>query len=253
MKAEDRQRDAAKARQAKKKALRILAVAAHPDDVELACAGTLGRCIDRGDTVTEAIVCQGEMASTDLPPAERVRVRSKEARRSAALLGAELFEMGLSDGCVESTETTKHLFTDVIRRADPDVIITHYHDDYGSDHNNTFTLVLDAALYATVPNIRTEHPPIKRSPLLYMMEPLGGYRFQPQVYVDITETFELKSKMLACHRSQLEWMRRHGEMNLSKYIEVLARFRGYQAGVEFAEGFIPHASLAHVAAGPVLP
>ena len=86
-----------------------------------------------------------------------------------------------------------------------------------------------------------------------MMEPSAGFNFQPQVYVDIGETFETKRQMLQCHRSQLEWMGRLGGLDMRQYIEVAARFRGYQSGVELAEGFIPHASLGHVAAGAVLP
>lgn len=233
--------------------MRILAIGAHPDDIELGCAGTLARCIQRGDEVTVAIACRGEMASSDLAPEELIKVRSKEAHNSVQLLGAELIEMGLADGSIERTEEIKLLFTDVIRRAAPDVVITHFHADYGGDHNNTFAVTLDATVYATVPNVHTEHAAIERSPLLYMMEPLGGFNFQPQVYVDITDTLATKLKMLECHRSQIEWMNRHGTMDMRKYVEVAARFRGYQSRVEFAEGFVPHGSWAHVPSGPVLP
>lgn len=233
--------------------LRILAIGAHPDDIETACAGTLARCIQRGDVVTMAIVCQGGSASSDLPQEKLIELRSQETRASAKLLGAELIEMGLSDWGVDLTSNTKHLFTDVIRRANPDVIITHYYKDYGSDHNNTFTIVLDSTVLATVPNFRTSHPAIKQIPLLYMMEPLGGFDFQPQVYVDITKTFSTKLKMLECHRSQIEWMSRYGSMDFRKYIEIVARFRGYQSRVELAEGFVPHDSWAHIPAGSVLP
>ncbi len=233
--------------------MRILAIGAHPDDIELGCAGTLGRCVQRGDTVVVAIVCRGQAASSHLPSEELIEVRSREARESANLLGAELIEMGLADSDVEMTKPVLTLFIDTIRQANPDVVITHFHSDYGGDHNNTVALALDATLYATVAYYKTEHAPIPRIPLLYMMEPVGGYGFQPQVYVDITETFELKSKMLACHRSQAEWMRRYGGMDFRKYIEVVARFRGYQSRVEFAEGFIPHPSFAHMPAGPILP
>ena len=161
--------------------------------------------------------------------------------------------LGLADGCVEINQKCKDLVTDAIRRFAPDVVITHFHNDYGGDHNNTFTLVLDATLYATVPHVRTKHPPIKRVPYLFMMEPLAGYGFQPEVYVDITDTMSSKTGMLECHHSQFEWMKRYGGMDFRKYIDVVARFRGYQCGVELAEGFIPHKSWAHIPAGHILP
>ena len=178
-----------------------------------------------------------------------------ERRRRNPLkrIGAEHVPLGLADGCVEINQKCKDLVTDAIRRFAPDVVITHFHNDYGGDHNNTFTLVLDATLYATVPHVRTKHPPIKRIPYLFMMEPLAGYGFQPEVYVDITDAMSSKTGMLECHHSQFEWMKRYGGMDFRKYIDVVARFRGYQCGVEFAEGFIPHKSWAHIPAGQILP
>ncbi|MEP0844144.1 MAG: PIG-L family deacetylase [Phycisphaerae bacterium] len=233
--------------------MRILAVGAHPDDVEISCAGTLAQCVRRGDAVVTAVVCRGEMGGGAMPPEELVKIRAQENRDAARVLGAECIHLGLSDGQVYPTEANTRLFIDAIRQARPDVIITHYHADYGSDHNNTLILVRDASLYATVPTIRTRHPHIERIPVLYMMEPLAGFNFQPQVYVDITATFEVKRRMMACHRSQLEWLSRYGGMDTLKYIETVARFRGYQAQVELAEGFVCDTTFGRMHAGRVLP
>ena len=68
--------------------LRVLAIGAHPDDVELNCAGTLARCVERGDLVTIAIACKGDSASMDLPGEEIAKIRSHEAKKSARVLGA---------------------------------------------------------------------------------------------------------------------------------------------------------------------
>ncbi len=236
-----------------RKPLRILAVGAHPDDVEFCCAGTLARCIERGDQVTVAFACQGDSASMDRSPEEIVKIRSREAHAAARLLGADLIEMGLSDYGVDVNLQTKQLFADVIRQAAPDVILTHFHTDYGSDHNNTFVLVRDAALAATVGNFRTSRPAVTKSPLIYMFEPLAGYGFQPEVYVDITETFSTKVKMLSCHKSQREWFLRRGGLDVANYMEVVAKFRGYQSGVKLAEGFIPLKNWANIGTGPILP
>jgi LmbE family N-acetylglucosaminyl deacetylase len=235
------------------KPLRVLAIGAHPDDVELFCAGTLARCAQRGDKVTIALACKGDSASMDLPGDEITKIRSREALSAARVLGAELIQMGMSDYGVDVNLQTKQIVSDVIREAAPDVIFTHYHTDYGSDHNNTFVLVRDAALAATVSNFRTSLPAVSQIPLIYMWEPLAGYEFQPETYVDITQTFSSKVKMLNCHRSQREWFRRRGGVDFLDYIEVVAKFRGYQSGVKLAEGFVPLKNWANIGTGPVLP
>ena len=81
----------------------------------------------------------------------------------------------------------------------------------------------------------------------------GGFGFQPEVYVDITETIETKKRMMECHASQLQWMRRYSDMDSVEFIETVGRFRGYQAGVRFAEGFITHKSFARFPTGRALP
>ncbi len=233
--------------------LQVLAIGAHPDDVELCCAGTLARYVRRGDRVFVAILSKGDSATFDLPPEELVKMRSQEARDSARVLGAELIEGGLSDYCIDVNLSTKKLVADIIRQVNPEIILTHYHTEYGSDHNNTFILVRDAALAATVPSVETSHPTIPRMPALFMWEPLGGFNFQPEVYVDITTTFSTKLKMLECHRSQREWLSRHGGLDFAEYIEVIARFRGFQSGVKMAEGFVPLKNWANIRPGSLLP
>jgi N-acetylglucosamine malate deacetylase 1 len=234
--------------------LRVLAVGAHPDDVEIACAGTLARCLDRGDSVSLIIMCNGNSASTSLSPEELAAVRSRELKDAANVLGVEtLLELGLPDYGVWLDRETLFKLTDAIRQVRPDVVITHFDADYGSDHNHTLKLVQDATLAASVPGVQTQHAAIPKMPYLYMMEPLGGFGFQPQVYVDITSTFQIKIDMLQCHRSQMEWMSRYGGMDMREYIETVAKFRGYQVAVKYAEGFIAHPSSGHVPPRNVLP
>jgi N-acetylglucosamine malate deacetylase 1 len=233
---------------------RILAVGAHPDDVELACAGTLARCIERGDAVSLVVMCNGNSASTSLGAEELAAVRSRELNDAAKVLGVEtVIELGLPDYGVWLQRELLFKLTDAIRQIRPDVVITHFDADYGSDHNNTLKMVQDATLAASVTGVKTEQPPIAKMPYLYMMEPLGGFGFQPQTYVDITSTLPIKIKMLQCHRSQMEWLSRYGGMDPREYLETVAKFRGYQVGVNYAEGFIAHGSWGHVPLNRVLP
>jgi LmbE family N-acetylglucosaminyl deacetylase len=235
------------------KKLRVLAVGAHPDDIELGCAGTLARCVQRGDEVTVAVVCKGDTASTGVDPDELSRVRSQEAQESVGVLGAEIIEIGLPDYGVEISDRVRRIFVDIVRRANPDVVLTHYLNDYCLDHNNTFALMRDATLAATVRNVITDLDPIREIPKLYMMEPFGGHGFLPTEYVDITETFQVKLRMLECHRSQMTWVKERGGMDFAEYVQTVARFRGYQCQVKYAEGFRTDNTWAHIPAERLLP
>jgi LmbE family N-acetylglucosaminyl deacetylase len=233
---------------------RSLAVGAHPDDIELACAGTLARCLERGDSAALIVMCNGNSASTTLGAEELAAVRSRELKEAAQVLGVELLiELGLPDFGVWPDREILGKLTDAIHRARPDVVLTHYPADYGGDHNNTMGLVLDASLAASVDGVKTAHLPIPKIPYLYLMEPFGGYGFQPEIYVDVTATFPLKVRMLECHRSQREWMSRYGGLDMRDYVETLAKFRGYQAGVKYAEGFVPHHSFGRMPPCSILP
>lgn len=69
------------------------------------------------------------------------------------------------------------------------------------------------------------------------MDHCFGIDFNPEIYVDITQTFDVKMEMLACHRSQASWLTNHFGMAMQDDVEVFSRFRGLQCGVRYAEGF----------------
>ena len=100
--------------------LRILAVGAHPDDVEIACAGTLARCLERGDRVSLIVMCNGNSASTSLGAEELAAIRSKELKAAANVLGVEsLVELGLPDYGVWLQRDILLKLTDAIRQLGP--------------------------------------------------------------------------------------------------------------------------------------
>jgi len=111
---------------------RILAVGAHPDDVEIACAGTLARCLERGDAVSLIVMCNGNSASTSLGAEEIAAVRSRELKDAARVLGVEtLIELGLPDFGVWLQRETPFKLTDAIRQVRPDVVVVHSTDRSG--------------------------------------------------------------------------------------------------------------------------
>jgi LmbE family N-acetylglucosaminyl deacetylase len=234
--------------------LRVLAIGAHPDDLELLCAGTLAKYAQRGDHVTMAVAMSGDCGSASLPKQEIAAIRGSEARASAALLGAEFLSMAnYSDGFLFSTEQTRLDFLNVIRQARPDVILTHSPNDYHPDHRMTAQIVCDVRIMITVPNIETEAPPCKTLPEIYFFDTMAGIDFVPQHYVDISSTFDMKKQMLACHKSQSSWLEDQYNMTSLDFIDCVGRFRGLQCGVPYAECFQVSPTWPKRAKGVLLP
>lgn len=218
--------------------MRILAVGAHPDDLEILCAGTLAKYRARGDTVVMCHVANGDKGHFVIPPEELTRIRHQEAKDAAAVIGAEAVAMGFRDMEIHDTEETRLRFIDMVRAARPDVIITHYPQDYHTDHKAVSALMLEASFSATVPHVKTAHDYLPKLPVVYFMDTLAGMHFQPVEYVDITAFLPQKLEMMAKHQSQLVWLKEHDNYDALDAIETMAKFRGYQCGVKYAEGFI---------------
>jgi N-acetylglucosamine malate deacetylase 1 len=217
--------------------VRIMAIGAHPDDLEVLCAGTLARYIMSGHAVVMCVATDGTAGHRIIPPTELMHIREREARAAAALLGAEFIWMGLPDERVFDNAETRLAFVESIRTARPDVIITHDPSDYHPDHRSVSRLVFDASFVASLPNIATRLPAHDRVPMLYYMDTLAGKGFQPGEYVDISAVMTTKQQMLACHASQLTWLKDHDNIDVLDFVDVVARFRGIQCGVSYAEAF----------------
>lgn len=218
--------------------MRIMAFGAHPDDIELLCAGTLAKYARQGHAVAMAVATNGEVGSPALPPAQIAAIREKEARASAALINAEFFWLGYPDEFLYDSPEVRRHFIDVIRQFRPDIVLCpDRNHDYHPDHQRTGQIVWDTHVMATVPNIVTQHPPCAKIHEIWFYDTIAGIHFEPEFYVDITETWETKMAMLACHESQAEWLMAQYGTPPSYYAETQSRFRGYQTGCTFAEAF----------------
>ena len=156
---------------------------------------------------------------------------------AAAVIGADFIWMDHPDEFLFSDRETRLDFLNVVRRARPDVILTHAPVDYHPDHRTTGQILWDIRVMTTVPNIKTASPPCEKIPEIYYFDTVAGIEFVPQHYVDITETFELKQRMLACHKSQSVWLENQYKMSYLEFIEYIARYRGLQCGTSYAECF----------------
>jgi N-acetylglucosamine malate deacetylase 1 len=175
----------------------ILAIGAHPDDVELVCGGTLIRAQMLGRTTGILDLAAGEMASRGTP-----QLRAEEAAKSARLMGVAIREnLGLPDGGIENTPTTRARVAVVIRRLKPKIVMTHSLHGRHPDHPIVAQLVRDACFVAGLKKVAPEygvHRPLKVLHALSFREDND----KPTFVVDITAAFEKKLEAIGCYASQ---------------------------------------------------
>lgn len=228
---------------------RVLAVGAHPDDIELLCAGTLAKFVAAGSEVELAIACRGDRGGSLTGPDPAIAARRREeARAAAAILGAPVHFLDFGDADVWDTPDARRMVSALLRQTRPELVLTHGPNDYHVDHVRAGELVCRCAWFAASPGHATGQPPLAAPPAVFYMDNLAGIAFEPTHLVDVTATFEVKRRMLACHDSQLD---RAG--GLHELAQTLARLRGFQAGVTYAEGFRPAPLWGRRRTEPVFP
>ena len=194
----------------------VLAVGAHPDDIELGCAGTLALHKMGGDKVYLLVLTKGEASGNP-------EVRQRECKKAAKTLGADaLFFGGLRDTYVNDGRETIDVIEKVMTKVKPDMIYAPAYKDTHQDHRNAGQASLSAG---------------RRCKIALLYEGASTERdFTPQVFVDIEKTFALKRWVTRVFSSQVK-NGNGGYSHAVKAIEGLAKFRGYQAGVNVAEAF----------------
>ena len=236
-------------------AARVLAIHAHPDDIEFQCAGTLVLLRERGCRISIATMTPGDCGSTEHDLDEIAAIRREEARRSVALLPADYTCLEFRDLAIVHDNDSRRRVTEFVRRVRPDIVLTAPPTDYMSDHEVTSRLVRDACFNASVPNYVTHQwdpaPASPRVPHLYYVDPVEGVDFfgrpvAADFVVDVSAVFDRKLEMLACHASQRNWLRKqHG---VDEYLETCLRWgesRGREIGVACGEGFVQHRGHPH--------
>jgi LmbE family N-acetylglucosaminyl deacetylase len=210
----------------------VLAVGAHPDDVELGCGATLARHAHRGDAITILVMTDGGLGCLD------GMSRRSEQVEAARQLGATLRWGGYEDGAVDDGPDAIRVVDEAIAASGADVLYTHTVDDTHQDHRATATASFAAG---------------RRLTTILQYETPSTRHFDPTVYVDVDETIDAKLAVLRAHMSQVL---RDGPVDLEA-IEAQARFRGSQGRVRFAEAFVPVRVTWDLAApevlAPVLP
>lgn len=216
----------------------ILAVGAHPDDLEFSCAGTISKFIQEGSLVYYLIVSDGSKGNKkELAEEEIIKIRKAEQKKAAEILGVkEIFFLDIEDGKIENNDELKKEIVRIIRTILPDTIFSFDPDMrlynlhvYHSDHRNTAMAVFDAAspragnvnFYKEL-NLR----PHKISEFYFF-----GTK-SPDVFIDITNHIDKKIDALLCHKSQLP-----NADKVKNFIKDIAKESGKNIDVEYAEKF----------------
>lgn len=204
--------------------MRILAIGAHLDDVEIACGGSVARAVHHGHEVKMLVLSDSSYASYDgvvYRTVEQALEEGLEAARAVGVTDLEILDFSTKD--IPHDSTVVEAIEASMDRFKPDLIFTHWPFDTHQAHRNTGLSTVSAGRYYT-------------SILMYepMMPSGRSYTpFRPQVYVDISAHIEEKLESLRAHESQ---HRKYGEAWIEA-VKSRCRLRGFEMGVEFAEAF----------------
>ena len=200
-------------------------------------------------------IANGNLGHVEIEPDELKNIRWQEAERAARIIGAKHYSIDINDLFVsaQNNDLTCKL-SRVVRDVQPDLIMTHYPNDYMMDHVQTCEAVARASFAASCPHFDPEDPnvAVKVSPI-YHMDTLSGIGFIPTEYVDISDVIETKLEALACHESQIIWMQEHDGIDFLDKTRICSMARGYQCGVQYAEGFRPCTLYLRMSAKRLLP
>jgi LmbE family N-acetylglucosaminyl deacetylase len=205
----------------------VLAIGAHPDDIEFGCFGTLKKHIDKGDKVTLLVMTQSDVKDAHTGRVTRdSNISINEAKNASSLLNAELILGSFTDTQVPFNSESVGFIENIIKEKNIDWVYTHWAGDTHQDHINTLNATMAAS--RLVKNVLCyEQVPLPRITTTY---PVANY------YVDISSTMSTKLEGCRSHKSQINKFKEHG-FDMIENVKTLAKFRGNQCGLKYAEAF----------------
>lgn len=195
--------------------MNILAIGAHPDDIEFGCGGTLIKYIQSGHSAYLFILTAGSFGGDP-------ELRKGEQRESAKLMGAkELFFGDFKDTELQDNRELILKMEEVIHKVNPHTVFLNYFDDVHQDHRALAQAGVSATRY------------IKE--VLFYEVPTTQH-FEPDIFVDIQNVLDKKLQLLKIHASQVD-KTRVTNLTILESVQSCANFRGFQGRVKYAEGF----------------
>jgi LmbE family N-acetylglucosaminyl deacetylase len=198
--------------------MKILAIGAHPDDIEAGCSGTLAKYMQNGHDIYLLVMTEGHMGGEGA-------IRKREQKKAAKILKPRELIWGGYEDTLLSPHMNRmvHDIEVVLNKIIPDFIFVHYEDDTHQDHRSLAKATISATRYV-------------RNVLFY--EGPTTQNFSPTIFVDIRETLDAKIAMLLAHHSQVQKTNIEG-LAITDIVRSTAVFRGIQGRVQFAEAFLP--------------
>lgn len=185
----------------------LLAIAAHRDDVELTCGGTLIKAADQGYATAIIDLTQGEMGTRGT-----VEIRATEASRAAQVLGVTAREnLSLPDAYLVNDPPTRELLARVIRRLRPRTVIAPAMEGRHPDHRVTAQLVRDACFLAGLEKMAPDMPKHRPHKILHALSFRQDF-IRPTFVVDVSDEFERKIEAIRCYASQFDGALQGGEV-----------------------------------------
>jgi LmbE family N-acetylglucosaminyl deacetylase len=224
----------------------VMAVFTHPDDAEMACAGTLSLLKKAGWEVHITTMAPGDKGTTEYSREEISRIRKTEAAKSASIIGATYHCLEFEDVYVMYDRDTINRTTAIIRKICPSIVFTASPNDYMIDHEITSKVVQTACFSSGIKNMEVDVPPFEPVPYLYYCDPMEGKDILgkpvvPSMFVNISSEIDIKERMLSSHESQRNWLLMHHKID--EYILAMKGFaeeRGKMAKTQYAEGMRQH-------------
>jgi N-acetylglucosamine malate deacetylase 1 len=207
------------------KKLKIVVAGGHPDDPESGCGGTIALYTSLGHEVTILYLTRGEAGIAGKSLQEAATIRTAECEKACEILKARSVFAGQIDGNTEINGTRYKQFREILKKEDPDIVLTHWPIDSHRDHRAASLFAYDAWLKS------------RRKFELYYYEVDQGEQtqvFHPTHYVDITKTESQKRAACYAHASQAP------ETSFYVLHDMMNRFRGMECGVKYAEAFVRH-------------
>lgn len=233
------------------KALDLLAIGAHPDDVDISCGGTIALAAAQGYSVGMLDLTRGEMGTNGTP-----EMRALEAAEAARVLGASgRWNVGLPDGGIRSGDPDQERrVVEWLRKLRPAILLTHFPKDRHPDHVQASLIAERAWYFAGLARYKAEGEPFRPSARFHFASRVG---FHPTLVVDVTEMWETKRRAMLAHKSQVTQEvpgASPTQLNQPDFLErVDARMRHYggMIGVRYGEPYFSDAPMGAQSLAPI--
>jgi N-acetylglucosamine malate deacetylase 1 len=228
--------------------LDVLAIGAHPDDVELGCSGTLITAVKQGKKVGIVDLTQGELGTRGT-----IESRYQEAEDAGKIIGISVREnLKMRDGFFQNDEAHQLKLIGSLRKYKPEIVIGNIYEDRHPDHGKAGNLIYDACFLSGLAQVKTKNEQGEEQEKWrpkYLLHYIQDRFYEPDIILDISDVWEQRMEAILAYRSQFHSTEINGPqtyISSPEFMEAIvsrARLLGKRIGVRFAEGFLSKKSI----------